>query len=115
MTDLANTLPVRFAHLEPFVAMWDLPDFQARLERRASVGMAEIQKFYEIISQDAEAIRHHLEKFDLNDLPAQEAVLFRLFMALAHVAMSVEQHGQPLPASCVYPNSIRLGEGLSPA
>src|SRR3546814_20270758 len=69
--------------------------------------MAEITRFYDVLPSRSEAILDHVETFPLDAMPAPTLRLFRLKLALAHAAMSVELHKQPRAHNSPYPHKVR--------
>src|SRR3546814_18834237 len=70
--------------------------------------MAEITRFYDVLLSRSEAILDHVETFPLYAMPAPTLRLFRLQLALAHAAMSVELHKQPRSHHSPYPHQVRI-------
>src|SRR3546814_2608036 len=70
--------------------------------------MAEITRFYDVLLSRSEAILDHVETFPLDAMPAPTLRLFRLQLALAHAAMSVELHKQPRAHNSPYPHQVRI-------
>src|SRR3546814_8153556 len=75
---------------------------------RARATMAEITRFYDVLLSRSEAILDHVETFPLDAMPAPTLRLFRLQLALAHAAMSVELHKQPRAHNSPYPHQVRI-------
>src|SRR3546814_8783766 len=75
-----------------FVPHWIGETAQERWDIRARATMAEITRFYDVLLSRSEAILDHVETFPLDAMPAPTLRLFRLQLALAHAAMSVELH-----------------------
>src|SRR3546814_1348225 len=72
------------------------------------ISMAEITRFYDVLLSRSEAILDHVETFPLDAMPAPTLRLFRLQLALAHAAMSVELHKQPRAHNSPYPHQVRI-------
>lgn len=108
-------LPAPFADLEPFVADWARDDFQQRNHQRFTAGMDSVRTFYEALAPRADEIMTCLEGFPLEDVPADAANLYKLLMALAHVTLSVEHHGQLAPPGTEFNPAVRVIDGPSPA
>lgn len=106
-----NLLPEGFEALEQFQAYWGVPDTQTRRERREACSMSEIMAFYEVILPLAPAAMKHLEGFALDSMPPAEARLFELVLALAHVSMATELHGEPRAPHSPYPHDVKLVRG----
>src|SRR3546814_1548278 len=70
--------------------------------------MAEITRFYDVLLSRSEAILDHVETFPLDAMPAPTLRLFRLPLALAHAAMSVELHKHPRAHNSPYPHQVRI-------
>lgn len=104
----STLLPSMFADLEPYAATWALPSFDARMQLRAALPMADIQAFYEAMQPRADAALAYLEGFPLNQMPAPEQNLMRLLFALAQAAMAVEMHGKPKVAHASLPIPVRV-------
>src|SRR3546814_8707545 len=101
--DEEPVLPPGFEDLLEFVPHWIGETAQERWDIRARATMAEITRFYDVLLSRSEAILDHVETFPLDAMPAQTLRLFRLQLALAHAAMSVELHTQPRAHNSPYP------------
>lgn len=101
-------LPEGFEALEPFHAYWGVPGTQERRERRESASMADIVAFYDVIIELAPAAMKHLEAFQLDAMPPASARLMELVLALAHVSMATELHGQARAPHTPFPHGVRL-------
>ncbi|MGE3848883.1 MAG: hypothetical protein AB7I01_18545 [Gammaproteobacteria bacterium] len=88
-------LPPAFAALEPFVAGWAHATNAARLEKRMTSSMAEIEAFYQAILPLLETALQHLDGFALGELPAAEDTLYRLVLAAGEAAVAVEIYRAP--------------------
>src|SRR3546814_992966 len=89
-----------------FVPHWIGVTAQERWDIRARATMAEITRFYDVLLSRSEAILDHVETFPLDAMPAPTLRLFRLQLALAHAAMSVELHKQPRAHNSPYPHQV---------
>lgn len=112
---MSGALPPQFGDLEPLVADWALPDFEARMLGRHGSDIAELRAFYEVVAPRFDDMLAALEGHPIDRLPEPEAALFRLLMTLAHVSHAVERHGSALPAGTAFPHSMRLVSGPQPA
>lgn len=110
-----SVLPQEFEALEPFVEKWALADFNARLTARYNGEMAELQAFYDVMQPLAEPAMQVLEAHPFEALPEDLLPLFRLVMALAHVAVSGERQRAPRPKSVKWPSNLVVIEGPAPA
>jgi hypothetical protein len=104
-------LPDGFEALESFHDYWGVPGSQQRRELREALTMPEIMPFYEACLAHAPAAMKHLEAFRVDAMPPAEARLYELILALAHVSMATELHGQPRAPNTPYPHNVRLVEG----
>jgi hypothetical protein len=97
VTEDAASLPRGFEDLAPFVAEWGhLESQDARYVQRQALPMARLQAYYDAVQPRLEAIFDHLDSFPYGpELPASEALLFRLVLAMSEVAQAVEVYGQP--------------------
>lgn len=109
-----SRLPAGFETLEPFVDAWARDDFQARFETRFESGMDDIRTFYGAMQPRANEALEHLEQYPLDAIPPEAGVLFKLVMALAHVAVAVERHNQPGPKNVTWPTTLRVTQGSYP-
>lgn len=91
------TLPKGFEDLAPFIAEWGSLETQdERYGRRQALPMARLQAYYDAVQPRLGAIFDHLDSFPYGPaLPAPEALLFRLVLAMSEVAQAVEVYGQP--------------------
>ena len=88
-------LPAEFSDLEPFVAGWCLDSEPERYAKRLSSTMDEIQAFYDALMPRAEEVIQYLEKFPLDDLPADAMRLLKLLYSLILMSFAVEVWRQP--------------------
>jgi hypothetical protein len=104
----AIRLPGGFEELEPFVDQWCLKGAQERHARRESASMEDIRRFYDAMLVKAPAAIAYLEGKPFDGLPDDEQRLMHLLLALGHVAVAVEVHGQPRAPHTPYPHRVRL-------
>jgi hypothetical protein len=104
----AGALPTGFEELEPFVDQWSLKSTQERHARRESASMEDIRRFYDAMLAKAPAAIAYLEGKPFDGLPDDEHRLMQLLLALGHVAVAVEVHGQPRAPHTPYPHRVRL-------
>lgn len=107
-------LPAGFEELESFVKQWARDDFQTRWNVRSEAQMSQIRAFYDAMLPRAEEALALVQPLGLDQLSGPEARLYRLVLALAHVAMAVEVHGTPRARYSPYPHTIRVAEGPAP-
>jgi len=88
-------LPPEFSDLEPFVEAWCLDSEPERYAKRLASTMDELQAFYDTMFPRAEAAIRYLEKFPLDDLPADALRLLKLLYSLILVSFPVEIWRQP--------------------
>jgi predicted naringenin-chalcone synthase len=91
----SHPLPAGFAALEPYVDAWAHATNAARLERRMSSSMDEIEAFYNTMLPLIEAALAHLDRFPLGQLPPAEQTLYHLVLAAGEAAVSVEIYRAP--------------------
>jgi hypothetical protein len=87
-------LPTEFSDLEPFAATWCLASEQERFAQRLAVPMDEMQAFYDAITARAEEAMTYLDKFPLDDMPADAVNLLHLLYSMVMVSFPVECWGQ---------------------
>lgn len=109
-----SRLPAGFEALEPFVEVWAKDDFQSRFETRFESRMGDIRAFYDAMQPRANDALEHLEQYPLDQIPDDAMTLFKLVMALAHVAVAVERHNQPGPKNVTWPTTLRVTQGSYP-
>ena len=88
-------LPEAYRALEAFADTWALTSSDARLHKRMTSSMDEIQAFYDAMLPITERALAHLDEFDLTKLPPAETRLFRLVLAGAEAALAVEVYRAP--------------------
>ena len=101
-------LPAGFEDLEPFLDQWCLQGTQERHTRRETASMQDIRRFYDVMFAKAPAAIAFLQGKSFDSLTAEEKRLMQLLLALAHVAVAVEVHGQPRAPHTPYPHRVRL-------
>jgi hypothetical protein len=90
-------LPGHFQDLASFVAEWGSLETQdERYRQRQKLPMERLDAYYGAVCPRLEAIFDHLDSFPYGaPLPAAEALLFRVVMAMTEVAQAVEVFGRP--------------------
>jgi len=101
-------LPAGFEDLEPFVDRWCLQETQQRHVRRETASMQDIRQFYDAMLAKAPAAIAILDGKPFDGLADDERRLMYLLLALGHVAVAVEVHGQPRAPHTPYPHRVRL-------
>ena len=86
-------LPAEFADLEPFGA-WILETERERYAKRLATPMEEMQAFYDAVTPRAEEAMTYLDKFPLDDMPADGLNLLHLLYSMIMVSFPVECWGQ---------------------
>ena len=106
----ASNLPDGFEDLEPFVAQWCLDGTQERHRRRESASMDDIRRFYDAMLERAPAAIAFLDGKPFDGLAEDERRLMNLLLALGHVAVAVEVHGQPRAPHTPYPHRVSISQ-----
>lgn len=90
-------LPKGFEDLAPFIDEWGGLQMQdERYQRRLQLPMERLVAYYDAVKPRLPAIFHHLDHLPFDKpLPAPEALLFRVVMAMSEVAQAVEVFGEP--------------------
>jgi hypothetical protein len=103
-------LPASFSDLSPLVAEWgSLKTQDERYRQRQRLPMERLNAYYETVCPRLKAIFDHLDSFPYGPpLPAPEALLFRLVMAMSEVAQAVEIFGQPTVPHAPENHSVRI-------
>jgi hypothetical protein len=109
-----KVLPAGFEDLEPFVEIWDLPTSQDRWARRQGMAYAEVVRFYDAMWPHLEAATAHVEHYPLHDMPEDAARLFRLILAMMHVAVGVEIFGASRVPFAPWPHELKIVSGFQP-
>jgi hypothetical protein len=107
MTDKIR-LPAGFEDLERFVEEWCRPQTQQRHTCRETASMEDIRQFYDAMLAQAPAAIAFLDGKPFDRLADDELRLMYLLLALGHVAVAVEVHGQPRAPHTPYPHRVRL-------
>jgi hypothetical protein len=103
-----GALPAGFEELEPFLDQWCLKGTQERHAHRESASMEDIRRFYDAMLAKAPAAIAFLDGKPFDGLTDDEQRLMNLLLALGHVAVAVEVHGQPRAPHTPYPHRVRL-------
>jgi hypothetical protein len=91
-----TSLPVGFRALEPFVEHWALPTGPERYQRRLDSTMAQIQPFYDAVTEGGEAALDYLEQFeDLDEMPDDARRLMWLLASFSTISFCVDVFKQP--------------------
>jgi hypothetical protein len=104
----ATALPAGFEDIEQFVDQWCLPGTQERHAHRETALMENMRQFYDAMLAKAPAAIAFLDGKPFDSLTGDEQRLMRLLLALGHVAVAVEVHGQPRAPHTPYPHRVRL-------
>jgi hypothetical protein len=104
----AATLPPGFEDLAPFLDQWCVPETQQRHAHRETASMEDIRRFYDAMLAKAPAAIAFLDGKPFDELADDERRLMYLLLALGHVAVAVEVHGQPRAPHTPYPHRVRL-------
>jgi hypothetical protein len=95
-TTTATSLPKSFETLETLVPQWALATQNERQHKRITSSTGELQAFYDAMLPRLEEILGHVDKFPLNELPADSFRLFTLALSLAEIAPHIELYkGDP--------------------
>ena len=97
MKALAPQLPAQFADLDVFVEEWgNLETPNERYLQRQTLPMDRLTAYYEAVTPRLASIFEHLDRFPFHaPLPVEEALLFRVVMAMSEVAQAIEIFNQP--------------------
>ena len=88
-------LPTQFSDLEPFAETWCLTNEPERYAKRLASTMDEMQAFYDALFPRAEEAITYLERYPLDELPADALRLLQLLYSLIMVSFPVEIWRQP--------------------
>jgi hypothetical protein len=83
-------LPEEFADLEPFADTWCLPTEGERWACRHTSSIEEMQQLYQAVFPRYEALLTYLDRYALDDLPAEGSALFHLVQSFVMVSFPVE-------------------------
>jgi len=110
MTDFPTSiLPRGFNALQPYAATWGALETPENCDLfRQHFMMEELKDSYDIAAPRLDAVFDHRDKFPMNDLPAQEALLYRTVLGLTEVAMAIEGFGQPRVPCAPYSHKIAI-------
>ena len=100
-------LPEGFEDLEQFVEQWALAEEQARMHKRWSSSLEEIQRFYDAMVLRVEPALDYLDARNIETLSASENRLLYLTYSLVEVANAVEIYGQPASPHALYSFQFR--------
>jgi hypothetical protein len=91
---LAAVLPASFVELEPF-AHWALDTEWERMTARESSSWEELQTFYGAMMPRMAAIVEYLNRFPLDDMPADARRLLHMALSVVEVSIATELYRQP--------------------
>src|SRR3546814_16247911 len=111
MTETVS-LPEGFEALEPYAKVWGkLEDQAQRYLQRQHSSMKEPKAYYDSVAPRLNEIFDHLDKFPMNDLPEQEALLSRTELGLTEAAMAMELFKPPgVPYAPFHPQLATWGK-----
>lgn len=91
---MSSLLPADFADLERFTD-WCLPSEPQRYAKRLASSMADMQAFYDAVTERAEEALAYCDKFSLDDLPDDVLNLMHLLYSMVTVSFPAECWKQP--------------------
>src|SRR3546814_10509379 len=95
--------------LEPYAKVWGkLEDQAQRYLQRQHSSMKELKAYYDAVAPRLNEIFDHLDKFPMNDLPEQEALLYRTALGLTEAAMAIEVFNQPGVPYAPFPHLMAI-------
>ena len=100
-------LPAGFEDLEPFAAVWALPDEATRLAKRMASDMPAILAFHDAMLPRVEAIFEYVDRYPLDALPPDVQRLMLLAMSLAEITPSVHFFKEPVPSDAMDPRRFK--------
>jgi hypothetical protein len=112
MSDNSMLLPSGFEDLNCFVEVWAQKTSEGRMNARCTASMADIQAFYDAMTERAEDALSHIETFPIDALPEDSARLFCLVLALAQAHIAIEIHRAVRAPNTPYPHGIHIVRGL---
>ncbi|WP_336965181.1 hypothetical protein [Sphingobium aquiterrae] len=107
-------LPPGFEKLVPYIGYWDVPTMTERWERRATLPMEDIRRFYEDMLEHGGAAMDLIALYPMDDMPEDVGRLARLMLAFMSAAVAVEVVGAPRDPFSPYPHNIRIVRGPAP-
>jgi hypothetical protein len=87
-----HPLPPAFADLGGFADAWALPNEKARHDKLTASSIDELRAFYEAMLPRMDEIVLYLNRFPLDAMPADAAVLFDLAMTFMESAHPIDLH-----------------------
>jgi hypothetical protein len=85
-----SLLPQEFADLEPFAPKWCLRTEPERWAARHASRIEEMRAFYDATHPRVEAALAYVDRFPLDDLPAEASNLLHLVLSFVLVTFPVE-------------------------
>ncbi len=93
---MATALPKPFADLEVFVTDWSLATQREREQQRSASTAGELTTLYQVLLPRLGAMLEYLNRYELDQLPADAKRLFYLSLSFAEIAPFVECYqGEP--------------------
>lgn len=87
-----SALPSAFRDLEVFVPLWALPTENERSEKRWNSGPGDFEAFYNAMLPRIEDVMAYLDKYPVDNIPAEAMPLYHLAIAFAESAPHVEMY-----------------------
>lgn len=103
-----DKLPPAFADLVPFLEWAGIATQGARYLKRQQMPYSELETFYRAMAPRLDAIFAHLDGFGEQELPAEEARLFRMALGLIEAAQAVEIFGEPGVPHAPMPHRVAM-------
>lgn len=109
MSNVSVELPVNFENLAPFASSWGaLKSQEERYLQRQHSTMDELRAYYDAVAPRLDEIFDHLDKFPMDELPAPEALLYRIALGLTEAAMAIEVFNQPCVPYAPFPHKMAI-------
>jgi hypothetical protein len=110
MKEQTTQLPRQFSDLASFIAEWgELETQNERYLRRQTLPMERLTAYYDAVGPRLKSIFEHLDRFPFGaPLPAPEALLLRVVLAMTEVAQAVEVFGQPTVPFAPENHSVKI-------
>ena len=90
-----SMLPSEFGDLEPFAQRWCLRTEPERWAQRQASSIEDMRAFYDATFPRVEAALAYVDRFPLDQLPAEASKLLQLVLSLVMVSFPVEVWNGP--------------------
>jgi hypothetical protein len=97
-----------FSALAPYISEWGLPSVSARIEKRVTSSIEELQGFHAAMLPRLQEIIEFLNQFPLNEIPEEHQPLKNAALFMLHAERPVTKWQTPILADALDPRHFNM-------